>query len=252
MSDSQMMPHLSNPAFSNPLLESVGRIRTIHDAKQVLREACAQYGFRHFVVISLPGTISRTQRSLAQLAVVSSWPAELTAEFDRLELASDSPMLNEMQTRISPVLLDMSKLKQELSTQKLIAAIHLFSRFELTTGVGFPVQDSESKRYAVCFLGDREPLSDEKLSTLGMLSTMLIDRISQISSDRNEQKPVLNAREIEVLRWTAEGKTSSEISRLTGLSEHTVNHYATISTKKLGCANRTQAVVKVMRMGLFR
>ena len=85
-----------------------------------------------------------------------------------------------------------------------------------------------------------------------MFATMLIEQISKISVANHAARSVLNARETEILQWTAEGKTSSEIAGITGLSEHTVNHYATIATQNLGCSNRTQAVVYAMRLGLFK
>ena len=84
-----------------------------------------------------------------------------------------------------------------------------------------------------------------------MFATMLIEQVSRIMDTDSTSKSDLNEREAEVLRWTAEGKTSAEIAGITGLSENTVNHYATIATQKLGCANRTQAVVHAIRLGLF-
>lgn len=247
-----MMAHLSNPAFSTSPLQSVGEVRTIPDAMQVLRLARTQYGFRHFSVISLPDAVSQATQTIAKLSIISSWPPELSAEYDRLQLARNSPILNELQTKISPVLIDIHMLNRGVSSQKYIAANQLFSRFELTMGISFPIHDADGLRYAVSFLGDRELLSDGELSTLAMFSTMLIEQISRIFADNPGRKPFLNAREIEILQWTAEGKTSAEISRITGLSEHTINHYATITTKKLGCSNRTQAVVCAIRLGLFR
>ncbi|MGJ8571376.1 MAG: LuxR C-terminal-related transcriptional regulator [Hoeflea sp.] len=247
-----MMTHLSNPAFSTPPLELVGDIHTIPDAIQVLRQACAQYGFRHFSVVSLPNAVSQATHTIAELSIISSWPPELSAEYDRLQLARNSPIIDELQNTIAPVLIDIKMLNQGLPSQKHIAANQLFSRFELTMGVSFPIHDTNGLRYAVCFLGDRELMSDEELSTLAMFSTMLIEQISRIFADNPGKKTLLSAREIEILQWTAEGKTSAEISQITKLSEHTVNHYATIATKKLGCSNRTQAVVKVMRMGLVK
>jgi LuxR family quorum sensing-dependent transcriptional regulator len=246
------MAHLSNPAFSTPPLKSVAEIRTIPDAMQLLRQACTQYGFRHFSVISLPDAVSQATQSMAKLSIISSWPPELSAEYDRLQLARNSPILNELQTKISTVLINIPMLNRGDSTQKYIAANQLFSRFELTMGISFPIHDADGLRYAVSFLGDRDLLSDEELSTLSMFSTMLIEQISRIFAVNPGKKLLLNAREIEILRWTAEGKTSAEISRITKLSEHTVNHYATVATKKLGCSNRTQAVVQVMRMGLLK
>ena len=242
----------ADPAFSTSLVELVGKISTIFDAMQVLRKACTAYGFRYFSVISLPNIISDADQSIAQLSLISSWPPELTAEYDRLELARNSPILDKLRKKITPVLIDIKTLNRGLSSQRQSAANELFSRFELTMGVSFPIHDGEGLRYAVCFLGDRKLLSSEDLSTLAMFSTMLIEQVSQVTATDHTAKSVLNDREIEVLKWTAEGKTSPETARITGLSEHTVNHYATIATKKLGCSNRTQAVVYAIRLGLFK
>jgi LuxR family transcriptional regulator, quorum-sensing system regulator BjaR1 len=61
----------------------------------------------------------------------------------------------------------------------------------------------------------------------------------------------LTVKEIDCLRWTAEGKTSSEIAAIIKLSEHTVNHYLIAAARKLDCVNRVQAVAKALRMGLL-
>lgn len=60
----------------------------------------------------------------------------------------------------------------------------------------------------------------------------------------------LRKREIECLRWVAEGKTSVEISRIIDLSEHTVNHYLAACCRKLDAVNRVQAAVKAVRFGI--
>lgn len=246
------MAQQTKPAFTTPLFEQVSGIHTVFDAMQVLRKASTKYDLRYFSVISFPNGVSGAEQSIAQLSIISSWPRELIAEYDRLELARNNPVLNELQKKITPVLIDIEELNQGPPSQKRSAASELFKRFELTMGVSFPIHDGLGLRYAVCFLGERNPLSDEELSTLAMFSTMLIEQISRVTAVDPAAKSVLNARETEVLQWTAEGKTSSDIAKITGLSEHTVNHYAIIATQKLGCSNRTQAVVCAIRLGLFR
>jgi LuxR family transcriptional regulator, quorum-sensing system regulator BjaR1 len=67
----------------------------------------------------------------------------------------------------------------------------------------------------------------------------------------NQTAVGLTIRELDCLRWTAEGKTSSEISSIIKLSEHTVNHYLIAAARKLDCVNRVQAVAKALRLGLF-
>ena len=64
-------------------------------------------------------------------------------------------------------------------------------------------------------------------------------------------KTNLSPRERECLLWSARGKTSFEIARILGLSEHTVNHYLVSSVTKLNASNRAQAIVRAMKTGIL-
>lgn len=66
-----------------------------------------------------------------------------------------------------------------------------------------------------------------------------------------EQDTQLSSREIAVLRWTADGKTSGEISDILGLSERTVNFHIGNAMVKLNCANKTAATVRAALLGLL-
>ena len=48
----------------------------------------------------------------------------------------------------------------------------------------------------------------------------------------------LTNRELAVLRWTGDGKTSSEISEIMGISDSTVNFHIRNAVAKLGTANK--------------
>src|SRR5450830_44410 len=61
----------------------------------------------------------------------------------------------------------------------------------------------------------------------------------------------LSVRELEVLRWTADGKTSGEIGDIMNISEHTVNFHIKNSLVKLNATNKTAGVVKAAMMGLL-
>lgn len=61
----------------------------------------------------------------------------------------------------------------------------------------------------------------------------------------------LSIREVEVLRWTAEGKTSGEISLILNISERTVNFHISNAITKLNAANKTAAVVLAAVLGLL-
>jgi DNA-binding CsgD family transcriptional regulator len=61
----------------------------------------------------------------------------------------------------------------------------------------------------------------------------------------------LTDREIEVLKWTADGKTSSEISTILSISDHTVNFHVKNAISKLGVTNKTAAVVQAAVLGML-
>lgn len=66
-----------------------------------------------------------------------------------------------------------------------------------------------------------------------------------------ETQIALTPREKEVLRWTAEGKTSYEISQILDVSERTVNFHVNNAVAKLETSNKTQAAVKATALGML-
>ncbi len=78
--------------------------------------------------------------------------------------------------------------------------------------------------------------------------------LSEILSPRKSPAQVqqeLTAREREVLRWTAAGKTSYEIGVILGIATRTVNFHISIILLKLDAINKTQAVVKAVMFDLL-
>jgi LuxR family transcriptional regulator, quorum-sensing system regulator SolR len=66
-----------------------------------------------------------------------------------------------------------------------------------------------------------------------------------------ESMVLMTAREREVLRWTAEGKTAYEIGQILCVSERTVNFHINNVVSKLGASNKIQAAVKAACLGLL-
>lgn len=66
-----------------------------------------------------------------------------------------------------------------------------------------------------------------------------------------ETFPQLTPREVECLRWTAEGKAHTDIAIILGLSGHTVRGYLKDARVKLDCVTLAQAVSKAISLGLI-
>jgi LuxR family transcriptional regulator len=102
-----------------------------------------------------------------------------------------------------------------------------------------------------------EPLRDAELEHKGLM----LDWLTQVAHMAMahiivpkllpELATELSTREISVLRWTAEGKTCSEISDILYISERTVNFHIKNSMIKLNAANKTAATIRAAVLGLL-
>lgn len=101
------------------------------------------------------------------------------------------------------------------------------------------------------------PINEVKELSLGMTNhgnQILVYWLNSfVSDDQQKKEPAvkLTPREHDVLRWASEGRTSQEIARILGISPKTVNLHADNLINKLNASNRTNAVVRAMRLGLI-
>lgn len=89
-----------------------------------------------------------------------------------------------------------------------------------------------------------------KMRWLVNISHLSLSRIFAAKRVKQTQQ-ALTPREIEVLKWTADGKTSGEVSGILAVSENTVNFHVKNAVAKLQTANKTAAVVRAAMLGLL-
>jgi LuxR family quorum-sensing system transcriptional regulator SolR len=111
----------------------------------------------------------------------------------------------------------------------------------------------------VTFARSGEPVSVTELKAkqaelcwLSHITHLSMCRLQQLEDDRAVPVNIeLSLREKEILRWTADGKSSAEISMILGISTRTVNFHIDHCLVKLNCQNKIAAVVKAMLLGLL-
>jgi DNA-binding CsgD family transcriptional regulator len=72
-----------------------------------------------------------------------------------------------------------------------------------------------------------------------------------VSAPLQPERPALRPRELEVLRWTMDGKTAWEVAAILAITERTVILHLQNAMQKLGCSSKHQAVLKALRLGLI-
>jgi LuxR family quorum-sensing transcriptional regulator LasR len=130
--------------------------------------------------------------------------------------------------------------------------------FGIRAGITLPVHGPNGEFGVLSFATDvRADARFEREVSESMAALVLIRDYAFASSlrfcgggHRAEAAPRLTRRELEVLNWVMEGKSSWEISKITNCSEATVNFHMANVRQKFNVNTRQQAVVKAIALGL--
>ncbi|SCC15538.1 LuxR family transcriptional regulator [Kosakonia oryzendophytica] len=88
-----------------------------------------------------------------------------------------------------------------------------------------------------------------RLQTLVQMSLLMLTRLENEMVMAPEMK--FSKREREILKWTAEGKTSAEIAMILSISENTVNFHQKNMQKKFNAPNKTQIACYAAATGMI-
>lgn len=125
-------------------------------------------------------------------------------------------------------------------------------------GVSVPVHETTGVKTMVSLVRDKpidaDPLEARELVKAGEV----IGNVAHFAYRRLITPQIIGARqkrltpsELTVIRWVANGKTSSEIGQILNVSEATVVFHLRNLTRKLGVVNRPQAIAAAFRLGLL-
>ena len=160
-----------------------------------------------------------------------------------------------------PIARALSDDKGEVLSRMLATATPFTSGFSFDTRTGdvapshdhcllvLPLHGTDLKRFWLMLDGRRAAPGRRELAELLLDCMRIFSRFHQkiLAGDTSSQ---LTAREVEVIRWTSEGKTSAEIAIILGLSEHTVISHITSSARKLNAVNRVHMIAIAVRRGI--
>lgn len=230
------------------LLERLSLVRSEIELVSFLRAVASSFDFSMFAVIKLPAA---SDRLLEPLVSLTNAPMKFFRDFDGIDILVSSPAFATLRRSITPIMWDLDSLKSKRSSGELKRIRQFLDQYSLTAGVILPVHSADGERAAVMLMGATQKLSLEELSELNLFVIHAYDVYDKISNKKTAHEKPLTMREIEVLQWAANGKTSGEIGSILSISDHTVNTYMNAAMRKLDCVNRTQLVAKALRLHLI-
>ena len=246
-------PFHEQPAKPEQMASEIAQLRTQFDVMRFMKRKAQLFGFHYFMIARVPGVDTET---LASASIISNVPVEVISHYDKSNLVQPSGGMRRLRETTTPFQLDIEdwyrQTEQHQKTELLAKHMQIIAAHHIEQSDYFPVHYADGSRAVVLFMGRRQQFSMAELMELQMIAIHVYNRLAEIGVVLRDNGLELTEREIECLNWTAAGKTSAEIASIIGLSEHTVNHYLNHVTRKLGAVNRTQAVVKAIRLGYVR
>lgn len=253
-------------------IEALSKSASANEVFDLVCHAAAPFGYSKIGLFAL----TQEAREAAAMAtgcsspiVVSNYTEAFTSTYSREKRYQIDPVLPLARDTITPLVWDdivggktPSEEQSVFFEERRKAGIHN----EITCPIHAPQERTFALRFAC---GPRGVCDRAHLSTLQVMSihfyyafvhlwgvTGETSRSPEGLADNvQKQMPcagMLSQRELEVLVWTARGKSASSISVILELSENTVNFYVKNALRKLGTTNRVVAVVLAVRSGLIK
>lgn len=214
-----------------------------------LFETAAAFDMKSASLFLMP---SKTDSALTDLILVSSMPQDFWRRIDETSPLSTCQLFHAARSSLVPVKWSVEGLRQQNRLVNLAEppALAVYEEFGIGHGIVFPMSSIDGMRHAVRFDGGRPPLTQAEINDLAMLAAHFFQAYDRSRYPLGDPTG-LTERELEVVQWSATGKTSSEIATIMSLSDHTINAYMNNALRKLGCTSRTQLVAKALRMRII-
>lgn len=129
------------------------------------------------------------------------------------------------------------------------------SAFGLRHGVAHPSWDRHGTLGILTMARDSVAIDAVEFKSvapfLAWLSGVLHTRAFAGHPQVNSELQPLSDRELQVLKWTAKGKTAGEIAKIIGVTTRTVNFHVGNILWKLNVSNKIQAAVRATMLGIL-
>jgi DNA-binding CsgD family transcriptional regulator len=179
------------------------------------------------------------------------FPDDFARRYVAERLYRVDPIILRLRRSVDPLLLSDLQRFNQISAEEQ-EYLDRLGRENLGDGLGLQVFGPSGRNgfCAVGFAADARPVSPLDVREIQWVSQLAHLRYCAIVATRLPQPPVLTARETEVLAWVARGKSNPVIAEIIGVSPHTVDAHLRRIYLKLGVADRINAAIRGLGVGL--
>lgn len=235
----------------NVIAEIQNAVTTTEICEKVI-EVSGQFGLTRIIsgFLPEPGEEIHTQEGNI---LCCEWPIEWLSRYVEAGYVFVDPVINYSRIAQRPFTWPEAQPNKNVNPLLVKNMMGEASECGLCDGYAVPFELIEGSLATISFGGDRVDLSENGKAVLNLLSTYAFGRALELRNRLNMQlKRNLSSREIDCIRWVAEGKTNWEIAMILGVSEKTVQHHLANARVKLNVVNKAQLAAESIRRGYFR
>ena len=221
--------------------------KDIEELKKLLAKTLADLGFSQWAYET---EIQRSQ-NVSEQVVLHQFPQDWIEHY-----------LDKNYLEIDPVVIGGKQMKRPFVwneaykdlTPEQRAYLNEASSFGMDEGVAIPIARANGQKSIFSITGHESPADLERaIQNKQMQLISIACTFHAVATELLHQQPKtskenpLTTREQECVAWSAEGKTTWEISQILNLAERTVIFHIDNARKKVGAANKCQLVVECIR-----
>ncbi|NWJ26829.1 LuxR family transcriptional regulator [Rhizobium sp. RM] len=211
-----------------------------------LTNLACEFGYAHVTLLKIPSTAGS---GVSAVILETTLPQWIIREVGHHGPPNDCAAIRCGMSSLVPQYWSMDE--DDALPGTIALTTDSFRGIGITCGLTIPLNGLNGGKHLLTFGGDRTHLPQAALNELGMICLHAFEIYDRLCRTGIKSPSPLTKRELDVVRWTAQGKTSVEIAEILSISEHTVNAYMNNAMRKLDCVNRTQLVAKTIRLKLI-
>jgi DNA-binding CsgD family transcriptional regulator len=190
----------------------------------------------------------------AEFVAVHNTPLAFEQSYENLNTARRDPVMQHCRRQTVPIIWS----QQTYLDRGAIDIWEHQAKFGYRNGIAMALHLPEGRHFLIgverdqALPGDRGELT-RMVADLQLFAVHAQDTALRVlvSEPLQPERPALTPRELDVLRWTMEGKTAWETATLLSIAERTTVQHLQNAMKKLNCNSKHQAVLKALRLGLI-
>jgi LuxR family quorum sensing-dependent transcriptional regulator len=227
-------------------IDDLERLSTVDAVMDATQRTLARFGFEHFSFSGVP----RSSACMPDVVLAHRIPPELFKLYVERRYADVDPVMRMLRRTTKPFKwLDVPYDREHERRGAEVMA--LVAEFGLAQALFVPTPSPGGTFGNVWMAGRTPEMTPRSGPALHIMALYAFDRLYRLIGPKPDRRPPLTAREREVLAWTASGKSAWEIGEILGIAKRTVDEHAQTAVRKLGAANKVQAVVFAIRDGLI-